>query len=345
VRERAAPEWVTAGAARAFALVPTELYARSTKRAAAGDITAAARPLAALAATGVVLQALGLFVFGLVLNAPGSSGARRVVPMRAAWGRTLPGLSPGASAVALAQLRLALRTPRGRSILLSPLIMLCVFGAIMWRNVNGMNLGAIDVHGGLGLAAFTSFVCLMSTLPITMNQFAIDRAGLTLALLSPLSDRDYLMGKAVGNALIAMPPALFCTLVSLAVFPGGSPGLWLAIPLSLLATYLIVAPLAAIFSAIFPRVVDLNSIGRGSNAHGLSGLLGLLSFLAAGTPCLLLVLAARLLNRPGLTPVFLLVWCGLSLGIGALLFIPAQRVFAKRRENLAMLRATGGVRS
>jgi len=338
-RERlAAPPAVAAAGERAFALLPTELYVTATRAATRGNAAPAAAALFALAATGALLHGIGLFAFGRVLDSPGSTGARRGVPMRAAWGRTLPGLSPGASAVALAQLRLALRTPRGRSILLSPLIMFVVVAVIMRRNVDELQLGMISMQSGLSLASFASFVCLMSVLPIAMNQFAVDKAGLTMALLSPLGDREYLAGKAVGNALIAAPPALVCVLAALAAFPGGPAALWLAIPLALLATYLLVAPAAAAFSAIFPRPVDLNSIGRGSNAHGLSGLLGMAAFLLAGVPNLLIVMAAtRLLHRPSLAPVFLLLWCAVAFGLSRLLFIPAVKVFAGRRENLALI--------
>jgi hypothetical protein len=178
----------------------------------------------------------------------------------------------------------------------------------------------------------------MSILPIAMNQFAVDQAGLTLVLLSPLTDGEYLAGKAVGNALIAAGPAVGALVVSFVAFPGGPWGLWLAIPLVLLATYFLVAPVAAILSALFPRVVDLNSIGRGSNAHGLAGLLGVLSFAGAGAPGLLLTLAAsKWLGRPSLVPLLLLAWCALAYGLGRLLFVPARRIFAKRRENLAMI--------
>lgn len=338
-RERlAVPPAVAAAGERAFALLPTELYVTATRAATRGNAAPAAGALFALAAMGALLHGIGLFAFGRVLDSPGSTGARRAVPMRAAWGRTLPGLSPGASAVALAQLRLALRTPRGRSILLSPLMMFVIVAVIMRRNVSGLELGMFSMQSGLSLASFASFVCLMSVLPIAMNQFAVDKAGLTMALLSPLRDTEYLAGKAVGNALIAAPPALFCVLAALAAFPGGPAALWLAIPLALLATYLLAAPAAAAFSAIFPRPVDLNSIGRGSNAHGLSGLLGMAAFLFAGVPNLLIVMAAtRLLHRPSLAPVFLLLWCAVAYGLSRLLFIPAVKVFARRRENLALI--------
>ena len=114
--------------------------------------------------------------------------------------------------------------------------------------------------------------------------------------------------------------------------------MWLAIPIALTSVYFVVAPIAAILSAIFPRVVDLNSIGSGSNAHGLAGLLGLLAFLGAGVPSLLIVMAAsRWIERPALVPVLLLGWCAVAYGVNLVLFGVARKIFARRRENLASM--------
>jgi hypothetical protein len=323
--ERMVPAWAERAGDRAFAIVPTELYIRSTREAVQPNAVAALAPVAVLGAVAVVLHALGMVVFGRVLDSPGSTGARRSTPMRAAWGRRLPLLSTPASAVALAQVRLALRTTRGRSVLLSPVLFLAVFGVVMYRGGGGMNFGPFNFQSGLALAAFMSFISLISILPIGMNQFAVDKAGLTLALLSPLTDRDYLAGKAVGNGLIIAIPAAVCLL-------------WVCIPLAFLAIALLVSPVAAMLSAIFPRVVDMNSIGRGSNAHGLAGFLGLVSYVAASLPCAaLMLLAARWLNRPSLAPVFLLIWCVVAYGISRLLFSLARKVFQQRRENLALI--------
>jgi chromate transport protein ChrA len=85
--------------------------------------------------------------------------------------------------------------------------------------------------------------------------------------------------------------------------------------------------------------VDLNSIGRGSNAHGLAGLLGLVAFVASAAPSVLIMLVvSKWLERPSLVPVLLLVWCVVAYAIGRILFLPARKIFAKRRENLAMIR-------
>ena len=332
------PDWVKTAGVRAFDIYPPEAYTRSTRTAAGGDVVTAGAGLVALAAAGLVIHGLGMAAFAKVLESPGSTGARRAVPTRAAWSRNLPGLSSGASAVALAQLRLALRTPRGRSIVLSPVVVTGIFAFIARNPMANLDSGPFTFNTGLSIAWFASFVGFLAVLPIAMNQFAIDNAGLTLALLSPLSDREYLTGKAVGNGLIAALPISLSFLAALLLLPGGSAALWLSIPLALLSSYFLVAPVAATLSALFPRVVDLNSIGRGSNAHGLAALLGMIGFVASTFPAALIAFgASRWLHSSAFAPLLLILWCILTYAIGQLLFIPARRIFAKRRENLAML--------
>ena len=322
----------------ALAIAPSEMFVRTVRASAGGSTALAGGSIVSLTAMALFLNALGFVAFRKVLESPGSSGGKRGTPMREIWTRQLPGLSAPASAVALAQLRLALRTPRGRSILLSPLVVFLLFGAMMYRNAGTADMGPFHFTSGIGLATVCSFFSILAILPISMNQFAIDRAGLTLALLSPLREQELLTGKAVGNALIVGPPALFCMVVAAAVFPGDSPALWLALLLGLVAMYLVAAPIGAIASALFPRVANLNSIGRGGNPHGLANFIGMLSLLAGGAiPLVLSLTAIKLLDRPLLAPVFVGAWCLVALLISRLLFTPAVRVFHSRRENLAML--------
>jgi hypothetical protein len=179
-------------------------------------------------------------------------------------------------------------------------------------------------------------VSLFSILPLAMNQFAIDKAGFTRYMLSPLSVGELVQGKAVGNAMIGGGPAAFCFVIAALVFRGGNPSLWLALFLSMIATYVIVAPAAAALSATFPRTVDLNSIGHASNAHQAAALLGLVSFFVGAAPCAVLVLiATRLLHQPSLAPLFVAVWCALALLIARLLFGPVRKLVAARCEALA----------
>ena len=94
--------------------------------------------------------------------------------------------------------------------MLSPLAMLFIFGVMMYRGSGTMDFGPFKFGSGLGLATFAAAICMLSILPIAMNQFAVDGPGLTMTLLSPLPDAELLAGKAAGNALIQLPAAADC---------------------------------------------------------------------------------------------------------------------------------------
>jgi hypothetical protein len=332
------PPWVGATLETAARAIPSEMHLRAVRRGVAGDPGAAVMPLTGLGLTALLLHGVGLALFLRLLDGPASTQTRRAGGMREFWAGPLPGLSPGAAAVALAHVRLVLRTPRGRAVLLSPLAMFALFAILMWAGGGSMRFGPIRVATGLALATFATAVALLSILPIAMNQFAVDRSGLTMVLLSPLRERDYLAGKAAGNFLVTALPVSLTILVSLALFPGGHAGTWLALLIGMVAAWLIVAPLAAVLSAIFPRAVDLTSVGRGSNAHGAAGILGMAAFGLSALPAVLAVVAAnQWFDRPALAPLLAAAWLVVALGLNRLLMALAVRVFLRRRENLAML--------
>ncbi|MGB2716411.1 MAG: hypothetical protein WBC51_19670 [Vicinamibacterales bacterium] len=335
------PAWLTTFEHEVLPRVPSEMYARATSDLVSIGELSVLRPLGGLALAAGALHACGLLLFGRILESPGSTGARRRGSTAATRLWRIPAVSPGASAVALAQIRLAVRTPRGRSILLSPLIVFLMFGAMTWQAGSGEGFGLMALRSGLALAIFGSFVSLLAILPIAMNQFAIDRAGLTLEFLSPIDDRDLLRGKAIANVVTAGVPALLCVLGAALLFPGGDVALWLTVPLGFLATMLLIAPIGAALSALFPRAVDLNSIGRASNAHAAATLLGMVaSSVCAGAALLIVLVATRVFERSALAPVLMLAWCAVSLVVARLLFIPVRRLLASRRENLAQLPST-----
>jgi hypothetical protein len=321
---------------QAFAFVPSELLVSATRSGVARQAAASGAATLMLAAAALLVHGIGVIVFRALLDSPGNVGPRRTARASSAWATTLPGLSSAASAVAMAQLRLALRTPRGRSTLLSPLIAFAMFAVMVHRNRG--DVSALSFRGGIGLAAFGSFISLLSILPLALNQFAIDGAGLTLAFLSPLDEREMLTGKAVANGMLAAAPAALCITVAFVLFPGGPLALWLSIPLALIATYLLAAPAAAAVSAIFPRAVDLNSIGRGSNAHGAAGLLGIAIFAVAGVPpAALILISTFLLDRPALAPILVGAWGVIAFVLCRVLFVVVRRIVTARRENLSLV--------
>ncbi|HXW08822.1 MAG TPA: hypothetical protein VD833_26565 [Vicinamibacterales bacterium] len=330
------PAWVRV-ATTAARYVPSELAATAIRAAARSETGLVAGTGLALAAFGLLCHGGALLVFGRLLDSPEATGGRRRAGSGAAAWRLLPGVTPAVSAIATTQMRLAVRTPRGRSILLSPVLVFVVLGFVMRRTTEEMDLGLFALDSGIGLATFGAAVCLLAIIPFAMNQFAIDGAGLTLVLLSPVRDEDYLAGKAIANGAIAGAPALFCVIAAYLLFPAGHPALWASIPLGIASTYLLVAPAAAALSALFPRPVNLNSIGRDSNAQGLAGLAGVLATIAAGVPALLIWLAcARLLNRPALLPLCLAVWVVIAFGLSRLAFRAVSALLRRRRENLAV---------
>ena len=333
-RQALPPSPIARVALRVAPYLPSEMY----RRTAITAVTAPGRsaiPLAELAFVALLTQAAGFAAYRRVLDMPVSLGMRRAGSFGGLWDRIVPGLSPGASAVAFTQLRLALRTPRGRATMVSPLLMPLLLGAVLSRR-GGLAIPGAEGEHGLALAAIGAFASILALLPIAMNQFAIDRAGFTRQMLSPLSVRDLLTGKAVGNALIAAIPASICFLLSAAIFRGSQPLLWVGLIFAVVATYVLLAPAAAALSAIFPKTVDLNSIGNNSNAHQAAGLLGMLAFAVSAAPAVVLTLVTlSVLHRPALLPAFLLVWAAVALGISQLLFIPVRRLVVRRCETLA----------
>ena len=332
-RQAQPPSQTERAVLRLLPYVPSEMYYRAAKNGPAP--ANAALPLAGLAIAALGVQLAGFAAYRRVLDMPANQGIRRAGSFGGLWNRVIPGLSPAASAVAFAQLRLALRSPRGRATIGSPLLMPLVLAALTY-NRGGLPIPGFQGHYGLALAAMGCFAAILGMIPIAMNQFAIDKAGFSRYMLSPLSIGQLVLGKAVGNALIVAGPMIFCFVLPIVILPGGSPALWVALALAVIATFVLLAPASAALSAVFPKAVDLNSIGNGSNAHQGATLLGMLAFVVATAPAgLLAFVATRWLHRPELAALFLLAWCALAFAISYLLFIPVRRLVANRCETLA----------
>jgi hypothetical protein len=333
-RQALPPSTAARAALRLAPYLPSEMYRRTAADAARAPMRSAI-PLAELAGVACLAQAAGFAAYRRVLDMPVSLGMRRAGSFGGLWDRVVPGLSPAASAVAFTQLRLGLRTPRGRASMVTPLLMPLFLGAVLARR-GSLSVPGLEGERGLALAAIGAFTSILALLPIAMNQFAVDRAGFTRQMLSPISIRELLIGKAVGNALIAGLPASISVVLSLLIFRGTHPALWLALIFAVVATYVLFSPAAAALSAIFPKAVDLNSIGNSSNAHQAAGLLGMLSFLAAAAvPVILTLVAIEFLHRPEVAALFLFGWMAVAFAAAYLLFIPVRRLVASRCETLA----------
>lgn len=328
--DRSLPAWSRA--------LPSELYGRSLGDDLAGRHAAAWAGAAALLVEAAALYALSSAAHRRLLESAGTGRARRTSGA-VRVGRRLPWLSAEASAVAAVQLRTALRSVRGRLAVLLPGPMLALLGLLSRRLTAGLPAGdLLGVHGDALLGAGILF-SLLALQPFSLNQFASDGEGLALTLLAPVSDADLVRGKAVGCGMVLGVSVAICLAGALLVAPGGSPLAWIGVLLSGAGTALLIAPFAALLSALFPVRADLSKTGPGGNPHGLALLAGTLMTAGASfPPALVLAIGYHLFGRPALTLALLAAWSVLCASIGLpLLLGTATRRLGPRRENLLLV--------
>ncbi|MBI2221296.1 MAG: hypothetical protein HYU53_08815 [Acidobacteria bacterium] len=328
----AVPGWMQT----TVAAIPSEIYVRAMREAAMGRGDATAARCAGLLIWAALAHGLTWPVYQRMLRTPASSGRARRIAGHGGFA-TVPLAGPRTSAVAVSFVRLALRTPRGRAIVLMPIVMLAVFTVLFVVRDNAIPIGPVNIGAGYSLGIFGIVLALLAIAPFAFNQFAVDGAGLTLEFLSPISPRELLYGKAAGGALIAAVP---CAL-SLAVGAGTgahSAVLWSAVIFGALAAYVVLSPVAAILSLLFPRGVDLSSVGNAGNAHQAAGLLGVLAFVVScAPPAAIAAFALRALDSPAAAAALLAAWLPVATALAYAGFTLAERLMEARRENLLMV--------
>ena len=313
--------------------LPPVQFTAAAKAATAGRAGSAVTWTAALILAAAALHALAWRVYRRLIETPASSGGRRPRDRAGPARRRLPGLSPGASAVAWSFARLCFRTPRGKIVIFGVVLTLPLLSVLMLRA--GEFPFLFTVRPGLTMGIFGLLITLLSLGPLSLNQFACDGAGLTLQTLMPISDRELLVGKAVGGALVLMGPAAVVLGIAIAASPSTPISLWLALIMGTAATYAVLAPINAMLSVIFPRKVNLASIGRDSNPHQAANFLGFVSVVAATAPAALAAATGALLFRSaGITALLVGAWAVAAIAIASLALRLVERLVASRRENL-----------
>jgi hypothetical protein len=178
----------------------------------------------------------------------------------------IPGLSQHASIVALAGLRSFLRAPEAIMMVLTPVIMVLVFGGVILRNRSSMpeNLRPLVAFGAMAIV-------LLAYQQIMGNQFGFDRNGFRVFVLSPARRKDILLGKNLTMAPLilglAAIMAIFiqvCTPMRLEQF--------LAVPLQYISMFLVFCMLANCLSIFGPAPVAGGAFKRG-NIRGIPLLL------------------------------------------------------------------------
>ena len=113
-----------------------------------------------------------------------------VRPSVALMEKQLPGVSEHASAVAVAAFRSMMRAPETKLLLLSPIILVVVFGSMFLRQAQNPSVFIRPL-----MTAGTMAMILLTLVQLAGNQFGFDRSGFRTLVLSPASRRDILLGK------------------------------------------------------------------------------------------------------------------------------------------------------
>jgi hypothetical protein len=118
-------------------------------------------------------------------------GANRggVRPALTEW--RLPLISEHASAIAVTCFRYLLRSPEAKLMILTPVILVIVFGSSLARSA-----AEVSEYGrALRATGIAVAILLLTMMYFNGNQFAYDRDGFRSFMLSPASRRDVLLGK------------------------------------------------------------------------------------------------------------------------------------------------------
>ena len=318
-----------------LAVLPSELYVASVARAAGAMPGSPALPLGGLAAAAAGSLAAGWLVWRRAIERGGLSAGRTRAKDKAGRG---PGwFGSASSGLAFTFVHHVMRTARGRALALPAIALSLVFaGLVAFRD--GLNFGPFAISDGFSVAVFGVVMAFLTPVQLWMNQFAIDKAGLTMLSLQPLSTSRIIRGKTAGAAVLVGGIAALPIALGLVIGADLHPAYWGVLVISAVAAFLALAPIAALLSTYFPKSVDLASIGQRSNAHPLAGLIGgVLTFASAGPGVGAAVVGFKLMNSPAAAIGLAAAWLVVALALHWMLTKVAVRAFDHRREALVAL--------
>lgn len=190
-----------------------------------------------------------------------------IAPSVGLVGRALPWVSEETAAIALAGLRSLTRAPEARILLLSPILMLLIFGGMLWR-------GAADIpEFTRPLFSFGAIAMMLVTVTqLVGNQFGYDRGGFRIFVLSPVSRRDILLGKNLAVAPIALGLSMLMVAFLQFLYPLRIDRLLAIVP-QFVSMFLVFCLLANAISILAPMPVAQGSM-KATNTRLLPVLLG-----------------------------------------------------------------------
>jgi hypothetical protein len=209
---------------------------RTTVRLYTGQFTAGTKPLAAAAPSVPPVK------------------AEVVPPPDGLLARKLPWLSEPAQVIALAGFRSLTRAPEAKMLLLTPIILVVVFGGLFWRT--SLDLPAI----ARPVPAFAVFaVVLLTLIQFVGNQFGFDRGGFRVFVLGPAPRRDILLGKNLAVLPVALTLACPLLIVIQAIYPMRLDYL-LALAPQFASMYLLFCLVANFLSIFAPMAIAAGSL-------------------------------------------------------------------------------------
>jgi hypothetical protein len=321
-------------------ILPSEAYGLTIRQAVAGRPAGIAAGLLLLVGQVGLLFLASSAVHRRVLQSLEGDVRRRKHTEIAASAPRLPFVGAAASAVAWAQYRTALRSVRGRLIVLFPGPLLALM-MVIFRQLPGDEGRWAASAAGQGYMLFGAGVVFgfYSMQAFTMNMFGSDRSGLTLQLLAPVSDRHLAWGKVYGCWLILCAAMVVTFAASVAVAPSGSPYHWLAVLVAAFAMYMALSPITVWLSALFPQASDLSKTGSGGNPHPLPMFVGTFLVLFVAMPNVIIMLFVEVWwkHQPILALAGVTLWALVVAAIAIPLVNLSARAVGARRENLALI--------
>jgi hypothetical protein len=128
--------------------------------------------------------------------------------------KRLPWISEQASAIAVSCFRSLTRAPEVKMLLMSPLILVVVFGGLFVKAGSAPSEFARPL-----VAAGAICMILLGVSQLAGNQFGFDRSGFRVFVLASASRKDILLGKNLSLAPLVVGLCFFVTLVLQFIFP------------------------------------------------------------------------------------------------------------------------------
>jgi hypothetical protein len=264
--------------------------------------------LLGVGAVGAAVYGLSWVSYRRLLDSPESfSPRRRGRADPSVW--RIPGVSPAVSAVAQAQFRNVMRTVQGKMAMFFTPISVLFSGLVISRVGRPINLFGEHGSGPYGpLFAYAGATfALLAPQRFLLNVFATDGAGLTLSLISPISEKELVVGKSVGMGIVSSIPMLIITIIVMLIAPAAPIALWAAVFVAAFSSYFVFAPTGALLSAVFPKAANMNRMSSGSQPNGIASLIGLaVTALACGPPAVVAAMTFLLTKSPWLVLVAVL---------------------------------------